>query len=229
MAALLGTVAAPPAGQAATDDGTLSDEARVTYWAYPESSEAVRVDPSATAAKVATLRMSTELGAPEVYLVLTRKTVAGEPWLQIRVPMRPNGTTGWVPETALTDLHVTYTRLVVDLGKRRATLFESGAPIWRAPIGIGKAGTPTPRGSFYIRQRLQLNGRGGVYGAYAFGTSAYSNTLSDWPGGGVIGIHGTNQPRLIPGRVSHGCIRVRNAQIRDLRSLMGVGTPLLVR
>jgi lipoprotein-anchoring transpeptidase ErfK/SrfK len=173
--------------------------------------------------------MVTELGAPEVYLVLARKTVAGEAWLQVRLPMRPNGTTGWVPETALTDLHVTYTRLVIDLGKRRATLFESGAPIWRAPIGIGKPGTPTPRGSFYIRQRLRLNGRGGVYGAFAFGTSAYSDKLTDWPGGGVIGIHGTNQPRLIPGRVSHGCIRVRNAQIRDLRSLMGVGTPVLIR
>ena len=173
--------------------------------------------------------MATELGAPEVYLALRRRTVDGTPWLEVRVPKRPNGTTGWVPADALTELHVTYTQLVVDLGKRRAILYESGTRIWSAPVGIGKAGTPTPRGSFYIRQRLQLGRSGGPYGAYAFGTSAYSTKLTDWPGGGVIGIHGTNQPRLIPGRVSHGCIRVRNAQIRDLRSLMGVGTPVLIR
>ena len=71
--------------------------------------------------------------------------------------------------------------------------------------------------------------RGGtIYGPLAFGTSAYS-VLSDWPGGGVIGIHGTDQPGLLPGRPSHGCVRVRNADIRRLARLMPVGTPLTIR
>jgi lipoprotein-anchoring transpeptidase ErfK/SrfK len=62
----------------------------------------------------------------------------------------------------------------------------------------------------------------------AFGTSAYS-VLSDWPGGGVVGIHGTNQPGLLPGRVSHGCIRVPNAKIARLARLMPIGTPVRIR
>jgi lipoprotein-anchoring transpeptidase ErfK/SrfK len=53
--------------------------------------------------------------------------------------------------------------------------------------------------------------------------------LTDWPGGGFIGIHGTNAPGLIPGRVSHGCIRMRNEDITRLNSLMSVGTPVSVR
>jgi lipoprotein-anchoring transpeptidase ErfK/SrfK len=70
---------------------------------------------------------------------------------------------------------------------------------------------------------------GGIYGVYAFGTSAYSPTLTDWPGGGIVGIHGTNQPALIPGRISHGCVRVRNRDITRLRRMMPLGTPVLIR
>ena len=59
--------------------------------------------------------------------------------------------------------------------------------------------------------------------------SAYSDSLTDWPGGGVVGIHGTNQPELIPGRPSHGCVRVPNPRIRKLAKLMPIGTPILIK
>jgi lipoprotein-anchoring transpeptidase ErfK/SrfK len=67
-----------------------------------------------------------------------------------------------------------------------------------------------------------------VYGPNIFFTTAYSS-LPDWPGGGIVGIHGTNQPGLVPGRPSHGCIRLRNSDIKRLARLMPVGTPLLIR
>jgi lipoprotein-anchoring transpeptidase ErfK/SrfK len=44
-----------------------------------------------------------------------------------------------------------------------------------------------------------------------------------------VGIHGTNQPELIPGRPSHGCIRVRNRAIKRLARLMPIGTPIRIR
>jgi lipoprotein-anchoring transpeptidase ErfK/SrfK len=53
--------------------------------------------------------------------------------------------------------------------------------------------------------------------------------LTDWPAGGFVGIHGTNQPQLLPGRVSHGCIRMRNSDILRLAALMPIGTPLTIR
>jgi lipoprotein-anchoring transpeptidase ErfK/SrfK len=100
--------------------------------------------------------------------------------------------------------------------------------VLRAPVGIGRAGSPTPAGEFYVRNRLTRY-RSAFYGPVAFGTSARSPTLTDWPGGGFVGIHGTNRPELIPGRVSHGCIRMRNRDIRRLARLMPPGTPLTVR
>jgi lipoprotein-anchoring transpeptidase ErfK/SrfK len=94
-------------------------------------------------------------------------------------------------------------------------------------VGVGKPGTPTPAGHFYVRERIPNLAGSPVYGPMAFGTSAYSR-LSDWPGGGVIGIHGTDEPQLLPGAVSHGCVRVPNRAIRRLARLLTVGTPVRI-
>jgi hypothetical protein len=207
----------------------LSNEATVTQWAYPKTAAVVfqAADPSSH--RVAKLHFFTEDGLPEVYLALQQQTDAnGINWIQVRLPMRPNGRTGWVPSAALGTLHTIHTQLVVDRRKLRATLYKNGRAVFRAPVGIGRRGLATPAGHFYVRERLRIRGGGGAYGPLAFGTSAYAPKLTDWPGGGVIGIHGTNEPQLVPGRPSHGCIRLRNRDILRLGRLMPVGTPVLV-
>jgi lipoprotein-anchoring transpeptidase ErfK/SrfK len=130
-----------------------------------------------------------------------------------------------VREEALGPLVIVRTALRINRTTLKATLYKDGKKIWQSPVGVGKASTPTPAGRFWIRERLKA--LGSVYGPWAFGTSAYS-ILSDWPGGGVIGIHGTNEPSLIPGRPSHGCVRVPNAKISQLARLMPVGTPVRI-
>jgi hypothetical protein len=206
----------------------LSDEVRVTRFANAATRAIVRARPSAAAPQVGRLHLQTEDGPLEVYLVLeSALDDAGRPWLHVGLPMRPNGRTGWVPADTVGPLRVVRTRLVVDRRALRATLFRDGRPIWSSRIGVGKSATPTPAGSFWVRELLHNLRGGGTYGPWAFGTSAYS-VLSDWPGGGVVGIHGTDQPQLIPGHPSHGCIRVPNAKIRALARLMPIGTPVRI-
>lgn len=208
------------------DEIKLSDEKLITRWSHAQSTAKIRQFPRRSGRTVARLRFETEDRLPEVYLALrARQDSAGRHWVQIRIPKRPNGRKGWVEHDMISSFNVVRTQLVVDRRKLRATLYKQGKKIWSARVGIGKRGTPTPRGQFWIRERLR--GLGGTYGPWAFGTSAYSN-LSDWPGGGVVGIHGTNQPGLIPGRPSHGCIRVRNDKIRQLARRMPIGTPVRI-
>ena len=224
---------APPEPQARTSHrqpvyAAVSNERTLTVWGSPIARATARVRPRTGARGITRLRYDTEDGFPEVYVVLTRYTDAkGRRWLKVRLPMRPNGRTGWVPRSALGGLRTVTTFLHVDKHRLRATLYRGGRRVWRAPVGIGKHGTETPGGRFYIRERLRVRSPGSVYGPLAFGTSAYSK-LSDWPGGGVVGIHGTNQPRLIPGRPSHGCIRLRNRDILRLGRLMPIGTPVRI-
>ena len=123
---------------------------------------------------------------------------------------------------------VVRTRLVVNSRALRITLFDRGKPRFRARVGMGAPGTPTPKGSFWIREKFHVSGNP-LYGTRAMGTAAYSDVLTDWPGGGVIGIHGTSEPWLIPGRPSHGCIRIRNRDVERLYRLTPIGTPLLIR
>lgn len=208
----------------------LSDERTITRWAHTQETAPIRHSPRRSSRSFARLRFLTEDREAEVYVVLrSRLDSAERAWLKIRVPMRPNGRVGWVPREALGPLYVVRTRLVIDRRTLRAVLFRRGRRVWSAPVGVGGPATPTPAGRFYVRERLRGLGDGDVYGPWAFGTSAYSPHLTDWPGGGVVGIHGTNQPELVPGRPSHGCVRIWNGPIRRLARLMPIGTPVQVR
>jgi L,D-transpeptidase catalytic domain len=204
----------------------LSDERTITRYANAVARALVRRRPSVHASQVARLRLRTEDGPLETYLVLeSRIDGTGRTWVRIRIPQRPNGRTGWVDRDGLGPLFAVTTMFRVDRRALRAALYKHGRRIWSSRIGVGKPSTPTPAGRFWIRTRLKGLAGGTVYGPWAFGTAAYS-ALSEWPGGGVVGVHGTNEPGLIPGRPSHGCIRIPNSNIRRLARLMPVGTPV---
>jgi hypothetical protein len=220
-----------PAMRAAADGlaaGTmvLSNQHTATRWAYPLAEAVVRAAPSDRAHSVGRLRLLTGDLQAELYVALaSRRLGSGATWVRIDVPGRPNGNTGWVPRAALGPLHLVRDRLLVNRATLRATLYRDGSAIFSAPVGVGKATTMTPAGNFYVMEKLITNAAP-LYGPYAIGTSAYAPTLSEWPGGGVVGIHGTNQPQLIPGRPSHGCVRMRNGDVTRLWHLVALGTPI---
>jgi lipoprotein-anchoring transpeptidase ErfK/SrfK len=136
---------------------------------------------------------------------------------------------GWMHADRLGPRTTVTRRLVIDRGRRRATLYDGSRVLVRAPIGVGAAESPTPAGRAYVRERFVPRKRNSVYGVLAFGLSAYSRHRTDWPGGGQVGIHGTNQPEILPGRVSNGCIRLRNPDIRRLGRRLPIGTPVEIR
>jgi lipoprotein-anchoring transpeptidase ErfK/SrfK len=229
-AAALAVLALLIAAPAARADGTpfrLSHVDGISRWAPVLRRVVARAAPSRGAPAVATLSTRTGDGTQNLVLALERVD-AGALWVRVRLAILPNGSTGWVPRSALGEYHAVRTHLVIDRGQRRARLLRSGRVVFRARIGVGRPGTPTPAGEFYVRDRLRGFGDP-FYGPLAFGLSARSAVLTDWPGGGFVGVHGTNQPGLLPGRVSHGCIRLRNPDVLRLGRLMPVGTPVTIR
>jgi hypothetical protein len=200
---------------------------KLATWAHILHPDPVHSAPTGSSRAVTHLRFLTEDGYPEVYLVLG--LLVGKDhrvWAKISLPMRPNGTTGWVPRQALGKLQTDDTWLVVNEKQLNIRFFKDGKPIWRAPVGIGTPSTPTPTGLFWVREEFVLPDQA-FYGPYAFGTSAYAS-ITDWPGGGVVGIHGTSLPQLIPGAPSHGCIRLKNDDILWLARHVPVGTPVAI-
>jgi hypothetical protein len=236
VAATVGAAALQPAAHGAArvtkaaTPGTveaLTKWRKVGYWAHAAVAIPVHKEPTTASPTVTKLHSKTEDGYPEVYLVLARQVMDdGRTWLKIALPMRPNGETGWVVKGALGRVKHVAAWLVIDRAKLRATFFQRGRKLWSARVGIGKASTPTPTGLYWVREQFELKNQP-FYGPYAFGTSAYAN-VSDWPGGGVVGLHGTSLPQLIPGRPSHGCVRFRNKDIVWLAYHMPTGTPISV-
>ncbi|MEA2483619.1 MAG: hypothetical protein QOC55_1566 [Thermoleophilaceae bacterium] len=207
----------------------LSTPGTVSRWAFVLKPLVARVAPDPGAEAVAHVHVRTQDGTHELVMALQRVTDAsGRRWVRVRLPILPNGSTGWVPQEGLGGFHRVHTWLRVDTKRLRATLVRSGRVVFRARIGVGRPRWPTPKGEFFVRDRLTGLPRGGMYGPLAFGLNARSAVLTDWPDGGFVGVHGTNEPYLLPGHVSHGCIRMRNADILRLGRLMPVGTPVTI-
>jgi hypothetical protein len=220
---------APRPALAIPEPRQLEDEPHLSTWAPLKRAVRARASPSLRAAVVARLAVRTPEGTPHPVPVLGRRSDArGRVWVRVGVPVLPNGKDGWVPRSALGAYELERHRLVVDLARLRATLLRRGRPVFSGAIGVGAGPWPTPRGEFIVRNRLERY-ESSFYGPVAFGTSARSATLTDWPAGGFVGIHGTDRPELLPGRVSHGCIRMRNPDIVRLARLMPVGTPVEIR
>jgi lipoprotein-anchoring transpeptidase ErfK/SrfK len=226
VAALALVASAAPAAARTPARVVLSGPHHTWYWQFVDRRVVARRAPSRSAAAVTTLGTRTPEGTANLVLSLARTTTHGTPWVQVRLGILPNNSTGWVPRSALGGYNAVRTHLLVDTRTLRLRLERAGRIVFRARIGAGKARSPTPTGQFFVRDRL--TSLSSFYGPLAFGTSARSAVLTDWPGGGFIGIHGTNEPGLIPGHVSHGCIRLRNADIVRLGRRLPVGTPITI-
>jgi lipoprotein-anchoring transpeptidase ErfK/SrfK len=164
-------------------------------------------------------------GAPLVFVV--RATKGG--WLHVLLPVRPNGSSGWIRRAHVRLSQHDY-RIVVELRAHRIAVFEGSSVVDREAIGVGKAQTPTPGGVYYTKELLRPVNPKGIYGPFAYQLSGFSDVLLRFNGGaGVIGIHGTNEPWLLGKDVSHGCIRMSNAGITRLAHLLPLGVPVEIR
>lgn len=171
-------------------------------------------------------------GGPLVFLL---KQKAGLDWFEVFVPVRPNGSTGWIRASDVRLSTHDY-RILVELGSHRLTAWRGNDVLLQEPVAVGTKATPTPTGFFYTRQLIQLVDEGGLlqrdgaFGPYALAISGYSEVLFDFLGGeGEVGIHGTNRPGDIGKDVSHGCIRMSNDGITKLALTLPLGVPVEVR
>ena len=173
---------------------------------------------------MAELAPTTGFGSARALLVLDRQPG----WVQVQLPVRPNGTTGWVAEDAV-ELVAGRHRVTVDLAARVLTVFEGDAVVLETSVAVGAVDAPTPIGTFAVIDRIQTPDPAGAYGPFALGLGGYSETYSEFAGGdGQIGIHGTNDPSSIGQPASHGCIRVPNDVVTVLADLLALGTPVTI-
>lgn len=173
-----------------------------------------------------TMPWTTILGTVSVYAVV------GEPadgWVEVMLPVRPNGTTGWI-RTEDVALYVVEGRIVIDLSDRELTYYEHGDEVLTSLVAVGSERNPTPTGDFYVTDSVTMGYEGSPWGPHALGLSARSETITEYNGGdGIIGIHGTNRSSSIGEAASLGCVRLDNDMITALHEMVPIGTPVEIR
>lgn len=178
-------------------------------------------------APVASAPNPTHEGYPLVVSVLER-TEDGQ-WLHVRLPLRPNGTTGWVRAG---DVHLwdVPNRIEVDVTTHRLRIYDgdSDVVLFETDVATGRPNTPTPLGDFHIDIVNPLGGHR-VYGWGQLSVSGFSNVLERFAGGiGQIAIHGWNDDSVMGTASSNGCVRMRNADIARVAELAPLGTPVRI-
>ena len=170
---------------------------------------------------------------PQVFLVKEQRP----DWVEVLLPVRPNGSTGWVKAADVTLTPNPY-RITVALGTHTITVNNGAQVIYTGPVAIGATNpplpdvgkpTPTPTGEYYLRILLQAPDPNTVYGPYAYGLSSHSDSLDEFAGGDAeIGIHGNNDASVLGTDATHGCIRMDNDAITMLAKQLPLGTPVTV-
>jgi lipoprotein-anchoring transpeptidase ErfK/SrfK len=206
------TLAAPPTGVPPV----------VTVVAAAKNAKTAIYDTATSPKPFTVVNNKTNFSGRHVFVVQAKE---GESY-RVYLPMRPNGRIGYV-RAADVSLYQHDYAVVVSLSKKKLMLYKAGVLQLTETVGIGKSQYPTPKGSFYMRELARPRNPRGSYGPWAFGLSGYSNVLQKFGrGDGQIGIHGTNQPKLLGGQVSHGCIRMRNEAITKLAQTLPQGVPV---
>jgi hypothetical protein len=216
------TTAAPDPGGESSDTTAGTEDSGVTV---ARTDQELDIHPAQGDDSVSqTLPATTGFGSARALMV----TATEGDWLEVLLPVRPNGSTGWI-RRADVELRQVDLELRVDLNARTLTLLDGGAEVLSTPVAIGSSDNPTPTGRFSITDKLVTDDAGSAYGPYALGLSGFSDVLTEFAGGdGQVGIHGTNDPSSIGNAVSHGCVRVPNDVITQLNELLPLGTPVQI-
>ncbi|HEY6533505.1 MAG TPA: L,D-transpeptidase [Acidimicrobiales bacterium] len=164
---------------------------------------------------------------PLVFLVKDTPDDACD-WVEVYLPVRPNGSTGFVKRSEVNIESNPY-RIEVRLGEFKLKVFKADEVIMDTTIAEASDNTPTPGGTYFTTELVKTTNPGGAYGPYAYGLSGFSEVLQTFNGGpGQLGIHGTNQPQLLGQKVSNGCIRMSNEDITTLAGILPLGVPVQI-
>lgn len=120
-------------------------------------------------------------------------------------------------------------RVIISLKDRKLALIEDGKPVKVYDVAVGKPATPSPRGEFRVANRVQKPTY--YHSGQVIPEGPQNPVGTRWVGLSQkgYGIHGTNAPASIGKAVSHGCIRMRNADIEELFELLRAGDTVVIR
>jgi lipoprotein-anchoring transpeptidase ErfK/SrfK len=130
--------------------------------------------------------------------------------------------------------HSLDTRLILKLRERRVYLYQGDRLLESYPVAIGKKGWETPTGDYQVIRMVQDPAWEHPWNGDIVPPGPDNPLGERWigfwtDGKNTIGFHGTPAENLIGQAVSHGCVRMRNRDIKALFEQVQLGTPVIVQ
>jgi lipoprotein-anchoring transpeptidase ErfK/SrfK len=186
------------------------------------------------------VRMHARPGGKLIFRVLP-KTVYGRrlilsvtqrrgAWAAVPTFLLPNGRRAWVRVSRRTFVvRRTRWRSSADLSARTVTVLHGGQRVRTVRVAIGAPWTPTPTGTYAVTDKLNGRPFGRSYGCCILALSGHQPKIRTGPIDARLAIHGTDRPGLVGARVSQGCLRATNREVRWLMRTVPVGTQVTIR
>lgn len=185
-----------PAVDVATDGLVVHPERRTPVHDAPEGTPIARVEP-------------TQFG--DVWFPVIAEQGA---WVQILLPSKPSGSTGWVRSADMVRATTPY-RVEVHLGSLTMQLLREERVVDEWTIGIGAPGTPTPVGRTFLLGAFTDPAQS--FSPVILPLGAHSPTLDTFGGGpGTVAIHTWPTADGFGTAASNGCIRVPQDALDEL-------------
>lgn len=149
----------------------------------------------------------------------------GQPWLRVQLPIRPNGTEGYVRANSVRVAGHDQ-KLVVMRSTGILQRFQAGQLTGEWMVTVGTNSRPTPLGTFYVWTIWRH--WTSAYGAGVLALDGHSEVLdpTNWPGEARLAIHGAARASQLGGPGSSGCPRMLDREIAPLLSTVPLGTPV---
>lgn len=151
----------------------------------------------------------------------------GDEWALVELPVRPNGSRGWIRTENFNRSTVRH-HVLIDVSDRLVALFDGDDLVTYTRAIVGKSTTPTPTLRGFIVEKLPNHSQqnaSAVLGDWILMLSFFSEALSSFSGGlPRIALHGTHIPERVGEALSNGCIRIPNNIIEVIARTAPLGT-----
>lgn len=166
------------------------------------------------------------------YLILDHKYKNNEEWIKVLLPIKPNGTAGWVKLLSSEEIKTTRRYIEISLKKRELSFNRSGNKTSSHSVVIGTPKTPTPKGLMAVQDIMANADPNEFTGSRIVVLTSFSETLETFQGAPPrIALHGRGGAALkdnLGTASSNGCIRLDNKEIETIARYLKPGDPVWI-
>jgi lipoprotein-anchoring transpeptidase ErfK/SrfK len=187
------------------------------------------LNPSKQDARVPSPGTTTSTATKPVTSPNSTPATAKQPQAAPAVPASESAVTASNNQTSVQEV----VSLILKLNEKQVYVYKGDKVIAKYPVAIGKQGTETPTGEWYVMEKIKNPGWTSFKNGEVLPPGKENPLGERWigfwtDGKDMIGFHGTPNVKSVGTAASNGCVRMYNKHVKALYPLVKIGTVVKV-